>query len=111
MDEWDYDAEYKKPKEEPHNADYSFPTVTEGEVSFDYAKCKACDNKICVEQCVPGILELDEKGCPRLNIPAEEAAKGKCSECLACEIECYRYGNGGGRVSLPIPGLDDYVKE
>ncbi|MCP4229382.1 MAG: succinyl-CoA synthetase subunit beta [bacterium] len=109
VDDWDYDATHEKPEPEPYNPDYSFPTVTDGVVSFDYGKCEACKNKICIEQCVPGILELDEKGCPRLNIPVEEAAKGKCTECLACEIECYRYSNGGGRVELPIPRLKEYL--
>jgi len=48
-----------------------------------------------------------ENGVPVLNISREEAAKGKCTECLACDVDCAVYGLGGGRVILPIPGLDD----
>ena len=54
---------------------------------------------------MPGILRL-EGDVPVLNITLEEARKGKCTECLACEVECAFEGNGGGRVLLPIPGLD-----
>jgi succinyl-CoA synthetase beta subunit len=84
---------------------YSFETVTGGEVVLDHAACQECTSKICIETCVPGILELQEE-VPILNITLEEARKGGCSECLACEIECAFEGNRGGYVSLPIPGLD-----
>ena len=84
---------------------YSFTTVTGGEVTFDHEACQECASKICIETCVPGILELQE-GVPVLNITPEEAKNGGCSECLACEIECAFEGNRGGYVSLPIPGLD-----
>ncbi len=94
--------------EEPRGPSYSFPTVTAGEVSFDYARCDACESKACVADCVPQILKLDG-GRPVLNITSEEAARGRCSECLACEVECRARGGGGGRVALPIPGLDDYI--
>lgn len=97
-----------KPEEEPHNADYSFKTVTDGTVSFDYSKCDQCESKACIEECVSKILKLDENGHPVLNITEEEAAKGKCTECLCCEIECKFKGNGGGKIVLPIPGLEEY---
>jgi len=84
---------------------YSFGTVTGGEVTLDHQACQDCESKICIETCVPGILEL-QGGVPVLNITLEEAQKGGCSECLACEIECYFEGNRGGYVSLPIAGLD-----
>jgi succinyl-CoA synthetase beta subunit len=106
VDAWDYAKSYERPPEEPHDAGYSFGTVTGGTVSYDYSKCRECETKICIETCVPGILELDDGGCPRLNIAPEEAAKGKCTECLACEVECLARGNGGGRILLPIPGLN-----
>jgi len=41
-----------------------------------------------------------------LNITHEEAKRGGCIECLACEIECYFEGNRGGHIILPIPGLE-----
>jgi NAD-dependent dihydropyrimidine dehydrogenase PreA subunit len=79
--------------------------VTDGEVTLDHQACQDCASKICIETCVPGILEL-QGGVPVLNITPEEAKKGGCSECLACEIECFFEGNRGGYVSLPIAGLD-----
>ncbi|MFQ5921633.1 MAG: ATP-grasp domain-containing protein [Anaerolineales bacterium] len=84
---------------------YRFETVTDGEVTLDHEACQDCESKICIETCVPGILELQE-GVPVLNITPEEARNGGCSECLACEIECFFEGNRGGYVSLPISGLD-----
>jgi hypothetical protein len=54
---------------------------------------------------VPGILSLNDEGLPVLNISANEAARGKCTECLACDIECYYEGNKGGYIALPIKGL------
>jgi len=84
---------------------YSFGTITNGTVVLDHSACRECDSKICVESCVPGILRL-EGDVPVLNITLEEARKGKCTECLACEVECAFEGNGGGRVLLPIHGLD-----
>ncbi len=85
---------------------YQFETVTGGMVTYDHAACRECESKICVETCVPKILKLED-GVPVLNISLEEAKKGGCSECLACEIECFFEGNRGGYVSLPIPGLDE----
>ena len=83
---------------------YSFDTVTGGKVIFDHDACQNCESKICVETCVPGILVLEE-GVPVLNITPDEAQKGQCIECLACEVECYFEGNKGGQIVLPIPGL------
>jgi succinyl-CoA synthetase beta subunit len=85
---------------------YSFETVT-GRVHLDHATCDQCESKVCIEQCVPQILKLDN-GRPVLNISEEDAAKGKCIECLACEVSCRTHGAGGGYVELPIPGLDEY---
>ena len=38
----------------------------------------------------------------------EEAEKGRCIECLACDVTCYFRGAGGGYVELPILGLEEY---
>jgi succinyl-CoA synthetase beta subunit len=84
---------------------YRFETVTGGEITFDYDACAECDSKVCVENCVPGILDLQE-GVPVLNITHEQAKQGGCTECLACEIECFFDGNRGASIRLPIPGLD-----
>ena len=85
---------------------YQFQTVTGGTVTFDHARCRDCESKICIETCVPQILSL-EKDVPVLNITPEAARRGGCTECLACEVECYFLGNKGGVVHLPITGLDD----
>ena len=90
----------------PLKSDYSFDTVTGGVVSFDYSLCKTCISKVCITECQGGILkEVD--GVPVLNITKTEATSGKCTECLACEVECQAVGNGGGRIVLPIEGLEE----
>jgi hypothetical protein len=58
---------------------------------------------------VPQILSLTDDGLPVLNISREEAQKGRCSECLACEVECFFDGAGGGKIELPIPGLEQVL--
>jgi succinyl-CoA synthetase beta subunit len=95
-----------QPRPEPQQP-YRFETVTGGTVTYDHAVCAACESKVCVQECAPKILQLNEQGCPVLNISAEDARKGRCSECLACEVECLFQGAGGGYVHLPIPGLDE----
>lgn len=90
-----------RPAQEP----YRFDTVTGGTVTLDHARCRDCASKICISTCAPSILSL-EGDVPVLNITREEAKRGGCVECLACEIECFFEGNGGGFVHLPIAGLD-----
>lgn len=85
---------------------YTFDTPT-GTIVYDHALCRDCKTKICIETCVPQILR-EENGVVVLNISREEAKAGKCTECLACEVECRIGGNAGGRVMLPVPGLDEY---
>jgi succinyl-CoA synthetase beta subunit len=85
---------------------YQFSTVTGGEVTFDHQRCSECTSKICIERCVPEILHLVEE-VPVLRISQEQAERGGCIECLACEIECFLHGNQGGYVELPIPGLEE----
>ncbi len=95
-----------QPRPEPQKP-YSFETVTGGTVTFDHAVCATCESKVCVKECARQILALNDAGLPVLNITREEAKKGRCVECLACEVECLFYGAGGGYVHLPIPGLED----
>ncbi len=92
------------PESLPAQEPYRFATVTGGTVTLDHARCRACASKVCVESCVARILTLVE-GVPVLNITPEEARRGGCTECLACEVECAFLGNQGGRIDLPIPGL------
>ena len=86
---------------------YAFKTPT-GEVTLDHSVCARCDSKACVTACVPQILKLAEDGLPVLAVTPEEAARGRCIECLACEVDCRALGAGGGLVALPVPGLDEY---
>ncbi len=100
----------KKPGRPPSSKNlYLFDSLT-GTVSYDHDLCIECESKICVSKCVPQILKI-ENDKPVLNITREEAKKGKCTECLACEVECYFHGNKGGHVDLPIQGLPGYRKK
>jgi ferredoxin-like protein FixX len=95
------------PRAEPKEP-YTFESPT-GTVTYDHAVCDTCESKICVKTCVRQILKLEE-GRPVLNITREDAKRGRCIECLACEVECHFAGAGGGHVELPIPGLEEYRK-
>jgi len=92
---------------EPAARPYTFSTPT-GEITYDHALCGRCESKACISACVPQILKLTADGLPVLKVTLEEAARGRCTECLACEVDCHALGAGGGRVHLPIPGLSEY---
>jgi len=83
--------------------DYSFETLT-GMIKFDHDKCVTCESKVCVKECIPQILKIENEK-PVLAITNLEAKKGKCIECLACELECMLNGEKGCEIELPIPGL------
>lgn len=84
---------------------YRFETITGGTITLDHALCRTCESKVCVQTCDPKILKL-EGDVPVLAITRDEAKRGGCTECLACEVECYFLGKRGGRIVLPIPGLE-----
>jgi len=87
---------------EPEGPDaYGFATFT-GRVRVDRGRCRECGEKPCLATCPVGILVLKDDG-PALGIAEEEAAQGKCIECLACELECQLRGRGGLVVELPLP--------
>jgi succinyl-CoA synthetase beta subunit len=98
-----------KPLAEPDHpaGSFRFDTLT-GSLSLDHRLCPPCKTKGCVEACTPRILKLDEAGMPVLAIAREEAKKGKCTECLACEIFCKFHELDAILIRLPIPGLKDY---
>ena len=85
---------------------YNFATLT-GKIHIDHPKCASCATKGCVPACGPKILKL-ENDRPVLAISAEEARKGKCTECLACEIFCKYHEQDAILIDLPIPGLAEY---
>jgi ferredoxin-like protein FixX len=82
---------------------YSFKTKT-GRVVFDHAYFAAHSAQRVVDACPQKILGLNDKDLPVLNIPEEEAARGKCTECLACEVATWNDGCGA-YVDLPIESL------
>ncbi len=85
---------------------YSFDTFT-GKIYIDHHKCLGCKSRGCVPSCKAEILKLME-GKPILAVPEDEAKKGKCTECLACEIFCKFHEQDAITIHLPIPGLKEY---
>jgi hypothetical protein len=79
---------------------YRFESPT-GEISYHHTTCLDCPTHACVSACVPKILKLED-GKPVLAITRADAKRGKCIECLACEVECRAHGLGGGFVKLPL---------
>ena len=92
---------------QPARQPYAFASPT-GRITYDHAVCARCESKACVGACVPQILKLSEGGLPVLAVTLEEAKRGRCTECLACEVDCRAHGAGGGRVELDVPGLEEY---
>jgi succinyl-CoA synthetase beta subunit len=90
---------------------YQFETVTGGTITYDHSICATCKSKICIQECARQILSPNDEGLPELNITPEEAKQGRCVECLACEVDCFFKGAGGGTILLPIPGLDEYLAQ
>ncbi len=83
---------------------YSFKTIT-GEIQIDYGKCPDCRDKPCIAACKPQVFK-EESGLPVLAIDAASVSKGKCIECLACELECQFHGRGAIKIFLPLPSVD-----
>jgi succinyl-CoA synthetase beta subunit len=85
---------------------YVFETFT-GRIAIEQSRCVSCASKGCVDACAPEILKLmDDK--PVLAVTEEDARKGKCTECLACEIFCQFHEQNAIYIHLPIPGLMEY---
>ena len=105
VDGWDYGKTPVQafPQEAPEKGSYSFETMT-GAVLIDHERCKSCEAKPCVESCIHHVLEFKD-GKPILALSAEDARKGRCTECLACELACEFHGNKAIHIDLPIPGL------
>ncbi len=91
--------------EVPEDA-YVFETLT-GRLWVAHGKCSACRTKGCIEACAARILKLED-GKPVLAISRDEAKRGKCTECLACEIFCTFHEQKAIVIHLPIPGLKEY---
>ncbi len=85
-------------------SDYSFKTKT-GVISFDYSQLDESSATKIVESCPQKILKSDENNRPILAIEPEEAERGKCSECLACEFASMDLGLNAVRIDFPIEEL------
>ncbi len=106
VSKWDYRQSpqiQSKFKKAPMDS-YWFDTLT-GCIVIDHTRCADCIEKPCVESCAARILKF-EAGKPVLSISPAEARKGRCTECLACELACKFHGNRAIFIELPIPGLD-----
>ncbi len=90
----------------PPKGEYSFKTLT-GKVSIDHRACANCTTQACVPACTYEVLKIRD-GKPVLAISEEDAGKGKCTECLACELACFLHGEKAIHIYLPIPGLKEY---
>lgn len=102
---WDYSHTVStKKSDQPGQYSYFFDIMT-GRLWIEHEKCRTCAKKPCVESCVAKILKFDDEK-PVLNVTPQEAKKGRCTECLACELECQFNGNGGIFIDLPLPDLD-----
>jgi len=92
------------PAEMPADA-YRFKTMT-GEISIDQSKWTAEGAKAAVESCPTKILKLEQSPSGPavvLAISEAEARKGKCIECLACELASFEHGCHALRIDLPMP--------
>jgi len=80
--------------------EYAFRT---GRVLVDEKRCDGCTSFACVKACslYGGYLFRVREGRMALGIPPDTVAR-KCNECLACEFECRRRGEGALRVELPM---------
>ena len=93
----------------PARSPYRFDTLT-GAIEIDHARCRECGDAPCVPACAREILRV-AGGVPVLAEDAGAVKKGRCTECLACEIACGSEGNDGLWIDLPIPGLETYRSE
>ncbi len=93
---------------------FSFNVFSGGTVSFDLDTCEKCPTKACVTACnapnLACVLELKDD-VPALRVTPEQAAKGGCIECLACELACDTDGVGGITFALPMPELDALLND
>jgi len=111
VDRWDYSRTIprKRIQDKTDSSAYSFDIMT-GRLLIDHEKCKTCVAKPCVESCTAKILKFDDHGKPVLNVTSQEAKKGRCTECLACELACQFSGNKAIFIDLPIPGLEKVME-
>jgi len=97
-------------QELPQDA-YRFATLT-GSVAIDQRRWTAETAAAVAAVCPTKILKVEEvAGQPQvvLAVTEAEAKKGKCIECLACELKSYELGVKAIRIDLPMPEVADSV--
>jgi succinyl-CoA synthetase beta subunit len=93
----------KRPYTPPRNA--LTIRIADGTVYVDLDQCDEATCAVIAETC-KGVLEI-RNGKPALAVTEEEAASGRFTGWIGCEIECAMRANPAVYVDLPIPGLDD----
>ncbi len=81
-------------------------------VTIDTSKCLECTSKACVEACKKydrGLLQLKD-GKPSVEHLSPDEVIRRGTECLACEYACWQNGFNVIRISIPIKGLDEYLR-
>lgn len=98
---------------------YRFKTIT-GEITIDQSKFDEDSAQAVAGSCPRKILKAEKgsAGIPSadkpdgwqvvLAISEEDAAKGKCIECMACELKAYELGCWNVHIDLPMPTKDGY---
>jgi len=113
----EYQPPAKPVRPEPISAEdlpadaYRFATFS-GEISIDQSKWTKESAQAVVDSCPRGVLKLAEAGGqPQvvLAISAEDAKKGKCIECLACELKAFELGVKNIAIDLPMPTAEGYA--
>ncbi|NHW44163.1 MAG: hypothetical protein HA491_00215 [Candidatus Verstraetearchaeota archaeon] len=89
-----------------------FETRT-GKVVIDDSKCVGCKTFACVKACSlygAHLFRINLKVNKPEPIYSAEDLKRMCTECLACEQECFLRGLNAIRIELPLYGLEEYRK-
>ena len=87
-----------------------FETRT-GKILIDDEKCPKCTTFACVQACSlynGALYRINfKKHVPELAHNKDDM-KRRCSECLACEQECFLKGLKAITIKLPMPELEKY---
>lgn len=85
-----------------------FETRT-GKVIIEDNKCVQCNTFACVKACSlygSSLFRINLKERRPEPIYDKEELKRRCTECLACEQECFLRGLSAIKILLPMPELD-----
>ena len=89
-----------------------FETRT-GKVIIDDGKCHECNAYACVKACSlygSALYRIDLKEHKPELAYNEDDLKRLCTECLACEQECFLKGLNAITILLPMPDLEEFRK-